>query len=298
MLLPLELYFKIIDACIYEDILACKDILNSDSNQITTTRQLALVNHCTNNYIIQNADFHRLRLWKLLLHIPKGPIQLAIGNTHQWTLVYIDIHTQYMDTQEEHFIVINERMKRHCEPSKWTKQSSMLYLQSTSTSTTPNAMTHKQQDTRIPFFDLYGFLIDLYAFTTNNIMSIWLWKRANTFFKSDILNHEFSNKEQKQHRSSTQTNSESYVTHHGFRPVLDTQQKSLMAWDRPTTFNKKGLTETVMLYNTELFGTMLWFYSFWCIYKYSFCFTPLFLFLYHLNKLLYHSNVCHHLHDS
>lgn len=267
MLLPLELYFKIIDACIYQDILACKDILNSGSNQIIATHQLVLVNHCTNNYIIQNADFHRLRLWKLLLHIPKEPIQLAIGNKNQWTLVYIDIHTQYINTQEEHFIVINERMKRHCEPSKWSKHSSMLYLQSTSSSSTPNAMTRKQQDTRIPFFDLYGFLIDLYAFTTNNTMSIWLWKRSNTFFRNDILNHEFSSRKQKQRSSSNsssssggggiQTNSESYVTNHGFRPVLDTQQKSLMAWDRPNPFNKKGLTETVMLYNTELFGTML-----------------------------------------
>lgn len=245
MLLPLELYYKIINTCIKQDILSCKDILNSESNQIITTSQLVLLNHCTNNYIIQNADFHRLRLWKLLLHIPKEPIQLAIGvSDKQWTLVYIDIHTQYLNTQEEHFIVINEKMKRHCEPSKWSKQSS-IYLQSSI-----------KQDERVPFFDLYGFLTDLYTFTTNNTMSIWLWKRSNTFFKNNILNHEFSSKGYNKKR--TQTNSESsYVTNHGFRPVLDTQQKSLMAWDRPNTFKKKGLTETVMLYNTELFGTML-----------------------------------------
>lgn len=41
-----------------------------------------------------------------------------------------------------------------------------------------------------------------------------------------------------------------------FRPVMDTQQKSLMAWDRPT-LKKKGLTESAMLYNTELFGGLL-----------------------------------------
>ncbi|KAI8646521.1 hypothetical protein BD408DRAFT_409811 [Parasitella parasitica] len=246
-LLPLELYFKIIDACIKRDIQSCRDILNLEPNSTVTTSQLVLLNHCTNNYIIHNAKYHRLRLWKLLLHIRKEPIQIAIGvsRTNQWTLVYVDIHTQYIRTKEEHFIVINERMKRHCEPSKWSQQASGLYLQST------NIKQHQQ----IPFFDLHSFLVDLYTFTTNNVMSIWLWKRSNTFFKNHVLNHELNSKDN--NHGSNQTNSASYVNYHGFRPILDTQQKSLMAWDRTTSSNETGLTDTIMMLNTELFGTML-----------------------------------------
>lgn len=93
--------------------------------------------------------------------------------------------------------------------------------------------------TQIQLFELYEFLQDLHLLTSNNVMSIWLWKSCNTFFKKDIL------------FNMTNNNNDGF-----FRPVMDTQQKSLMAWDRPT-LKKKGLTESAMLYNTELFGGLL-----------------------------------------
>ncbi|CAO3624173.1 unnamed protein product [Mucor hiemalis] len=97
-----------------------------------------------------------------------------------------------------------------------------------------------------PYFEFDEFLINLNSFTCNNLLSIWLWKRFNTtFFKKDILYNMTNHNE----------------TNIGFfRPILDTQQKALLAWDRqvvPQNGAFLGLTETVLLHNTELFGRLL-----------------------------------------
>ncbi|KAI7888432.1 uncharacterized protein EV154DRAFT_517900 [Mucor mucedo] len=227
MILPIELLLKIVDLCIQSDVNDNENILKW-TRQVTTT-QLLLLNRPIYNYIIQNSKFNRLRLWKLLCHIPKQnqPIQLAVGvSDDSWTIVDVDICNERIGTGEfESFLVLEETMKFYTKPKKWEKE----YL-----------LIRKNMGGRqVLFFELYEFLQDLHLFTKNNIMSIWLWKRCNTFFKKDIL------------FNMTNNNDDGF-----FRPVLDTQQKSLMAWDRPT-LKKKGLTESVMLYNTELFGRLL-----------------------------------------
>lgn len=225
MNVPFELLFEIINLCIESDVKSSKDILvwNGD----ITTVELLLLNKSVYNYIIQNAQYNRLRLWKLLCHIPKQyqPIQLAVGISDTlWTIVDVEVRNERIAMNEyENFLVLEETMKFYAKPAKWEKK--YLYLES-----------NKKTMNKVPYFDLQTFFQDLGLFTTNNLMSIWLWRRCNTFFKKDIL--------------FNMTNDAL------FRPILDTQQKSLMAWDRPTS-KKKGLTESVMLYNTELFGRLL-----------------------------------------
>lgn len=227
MILPIELLLKIIELCIQSDVNDNKDILKW-TRQVPTI-QLLLLNRSIYNFIIQNSSFNRLRLWKQLCHIPKQnqPIQIAVGVSDKlWTIVDVDIRNERIGTGEfESFLVLEETMKFYSKPKKWEKE----YL-----------LIRKNMDGRqVLFFELYEFLQDLHLFTKNNIMSIWLWKRCNTFFKKDIL------------FNMTNNNDDGF-----FRPVLDTQQKSLMAWDRPT-LKQKGLTDSVMLYNTELFGGLL-----------------------------------------
>lgn len=227
MILPTELLFKIIDLCIQTDVKDNKDILIW-TRHVTTT-QLLLLNRSIYNYIIQNSRYNRLRLWKLLCHIPKQnqPVQLAVGvSDNLWTIVDVEVRNERIGTGEyESFLVLEETMKLYSKPKKWEKKYLLIR----------KSIGGRQ----VPFFELYEFLKDLHLFTSNNFMSIWLWKRCNTFFKKDILFNMINN------------NNDGF-----FRPVLDTQQKSLMAWDRPT-LKKKGLTESVMLYNTELFGRLL-----------------------------------------
>lgn len=228
MNIPFELLYKIINACLKSDVEKSKDILVW--NEEITTVELLLLNKLTYNYVIQNAHYHRLRLWKLLSRIPKQyqPVQLAVGISDTlWTIVDVEVRNERIGMNEyENFLVLEETMKFYTKPTKWKK--SHLYLEAN------HHVAH-----RVPYFELKLFFKDLSLFTTNNLMSIWLWKRCNTFFKKDIL---FS-----------MTN---YHNNELFRPILDTQQKSLMAWDRPTS-KKKRLTESVMLYNTELFGRLL-----------------------------------------
>jgi hypothetical protein len=140
-----------------------------------------------------------------------------VGSDSRFTILKVEAQCERIDDGNyENFLVLQERMKRHCEPSKWIKQS-MQHLE-----------LGKQTTMILPYFDSKSFFKDLRWFSNQNTMSIWLWKRrSNTLF---TLNH----------------------TKDMFRPILDTHHNSLMAWDRPT--KQEGLTETVMLYNTELFG--------------------------------------------
>lgn len=235
MNLPLELLYEIINLVIEADVEPCQDILKWSSSIATV--ELLLVNHSIYNYIVQNASFHRLRLWKLLTWIPRQyePIQLAVGiSDTQFTILRVDVRNERIDAKQyENFLVLEEAIK----PKKWIKMD-YLYVQHQQEHT----KTSSRRVTVVPFFQLDTFLQDLKLFTTQNLMSIWLWKRSNSFFKKDV-----------------------HVNHY-FKPILDTQQRSLMAWDRPiaaengTSLIKKksrGLTESVMLYNTELFGRLL-----------------------------------------
>jgi hypothetical protein len=214
MKLPSELLYAIINQCIEQDLKQCYYMIGPDAKP--TTAQLVLLSQVAYSFIVQNSSYHRLRLWKLLCQIPKQvePIQLAVGHGDNFTLLKVQVQCERISRNYENFLVLEERMKRHCEPSKWIKHC--MYLE------------HTKHMTKLPYFDMQHFLNDLRCFTNQNTMSIWLWKRrSHTFF---TLNQ----------------------TKDAFCAILDTQQKSLMAWD-----HQEGLTEAVMLYNTELFGRLL-----------------------------------------
>jgi hypothetical protein len=220
MKLPIELIYKIINSRIEMDVDSNKEILKKSKTTTTTTIQLLLVSRLCYNYIIQNCFFHRLRLWKLLGHIPKHTIQLAVGISDTlWTILEVDIRNERINaSQYENFLVLEEITKPR--QTEWKK----YYI----------SVEQSTKRMVIPYFDLNhdAFFSNLNLFTTYNTMSIWLWRRSNTFFKKDIL---FNN-------NNTSC----------FKPILNTQQKSLLAWDL-----HHGLTESVMLYNTELFGRLL-----------------------------------------
>jgi hypothetical protein len=224
MNLPKELLYEIINLVIESDVDSCQDILKWKS-EIATTVELISVNRLIYNYIIQSAGYHRLRLWKLLSYIPRQyePIQLAVGTSDtQFALLQIEVRNERIDARNyENFLVLEEESTN----KKWTKMNYLYVVRPTAKSSSKAML--------LPFFELDSFFQDLNYFTNQNCMSIWLWKKSNSFFKRERINND------------------------DFKPILDTQSKSLMAWDRKTTKNKRGLTESVMLYNTELFGRLL-----------------------------------------
>ena len=239
MNLPLELVHKIIVYCLERDVRSSQDILVWTKPMATL--ELLFLNRGIYNFIVQHKEFNKLRLWKLLCKIPRQykAIQLATGiSDHSWTILDIEVRNERVGSNKyENFLVLEEATRVYSEPKKWEKN--FLYLEQ---HIKKRRIFIEEDNKNIPFFELYGFLNDLNQFATNNLMSIWLWKRSNTFFKKDIL------------FNMTNNNNGS------FRPILETQQKALLAWDRPL-LNKHdsvlGLTETVMLYNTELFGRLL-----------------------------------------
>lgn len=220
MKLPFELLFQIIDLCIEEDLKQRQYILNSGFRP--TTGQVVLLNQGAYTYTVQNSNYHKLRLWTHLCQLPKqdDPIQLAVGNSqHRFTILKVEVESERVDdVHHETFLAFEEVMKRHCDPNKWSMQTT--YIQ-------------QGKKTILPYFEVEGFLENLQLFTNINKMSIWLWKRSsNTLFTPAL-------------------------TKDKFQPILETQQNSLMAWDRPSPFAREGLTKAVMRYNTELFGRLL-----------------------------------------
>lgn len=245
-LLPIELVYKIVELCLQDDLDSSKDILVW-TNDITTLKLLYL-NRGVYSFIVQHSIFNKLRLWRLLCQIPLQykPIQLAVGVSGLgWTILEVEVRNERIDsTRYENFLVLDEVTKVYSEPKKWVQH--YLYLEKQSSSKRKRALPVDTTSTIVPYFELYEFLNNLNSFTCNNLLSIWLWKRFNTtFFKKDILYNMTNHNE----------------TNIGFfRPILDTQQKALMAWDRQVVTENGaflGLTETVMLHNTELFGRLL-----------------------------------------
>lgn len=246
MKLPIELIYKIIEICLEEDLDSSKDILVWTNN--LTTLKLLNLNRGINSFIIQHSIFNKLRLWRLLCQIPLlyKPIQLAVGLSRiGWTILEVEVRNERIDsTRYENFLVLDEVTKVYSERNKWVQHYLCLERQ-------PGSFKKKrtlQVDTTtiVPYFEFDEFLINLNSFTCNNLLSIWLWKRFNTtFFKKDILYNMTNHNE----------------TNIGFfRPILDTQQKALLAWDRQVVTQNGaflGLTETVLLHNTELFGRLL-----------------------------------------
>ncbi|KAI7881653.1 hypothetical protein K492DRAFT_206735 [Lichtheimia hyalospora FSU 10163] len=235
-LLVWDVIYKVLDECVATELNQSERLLDHVLRRHCWIPELLVVHRHCRDYLLGNAAFHRLRLWRMLGKTvgQRESVPIAVQHDKDWTMLDLKLTSQQRTSTEDVCIFVAVEV-RPPKQGRWQHVNNNKYP-----GVQREGWVVSVRQKKIPLFSYDQCKRDMEAFAALNSASIWVWRSPSNPWLYRHINT--------------------------YRMVLDNLEKELLVWSnhhrkrhyqpRRRPFERLSIDEQILHHNVELFANL------------------------------------------
>lgn len=252
-LLVWDVIYKVLDECVATELNQSERLLDHVLRRHCWIPELLAVHPHCRDYLLGNAAFHRLRLWRMLGKTvgQRESVSIAVQHDKDWTMLDLKLTSQQKTSTDDVCIFVAVEV-RPPKQGRWQHVSSNSNMNSNQGVQKEGWVVSVRQK-KIPLFSYDQCKRDMEAFAALNSASIWVWRSpANPWLYRHLKSYRMvlDNLE----KELLVWSNHHYHHHHHRKRYQHQHHHQHQPWRRP--FERLSVDEQILHHNVELFANL------------------------------------------
>lgn len=249
-LLVWDVIYKVLDECVADELHQSERLLDHVMHRHCWIPELLAVHRHCRDYLLGNAAFHRLRLWRMLGKTvgQRESVPIAVQHDKDWTMLDLKLTSQQKTSTDDVCIFVAVEV-RPPKQGRWQHVSNSSNSNNNMQGIQREGWVVSVRQKKIPLFSYDQCKRDMEAFAALNSASIWVWRSpSNPWLYRHLKTYRMvlDNLEKE-----LLVWSNHHHRHHHHRKRHHHHHQS---WRRP--FERLSVDEQILHHNVELFANL------------------------------------------